>query len=438
LNPDTASTRNAAGRPAPTGAIARLAGARWLGALLALTLAVGAALLLAQVLMEPPASDMRALAAYLTLSGVATVAVGWLALRALDSIVGLSLQTKSFVAAMAGNAIAMLNIIIVAQLMFVSTAHDLRLLFALVAFSAVVTACFTLWFATATARRVDGVASVVRDLAGGDYASRAPADGADQVARLARDVNALAARLDAVDAERAALDAERRELTAAISHDLRTPLASVRAMIEALDDEVVADRAGVRRYYATMRRQIDRLDAMVDDLLELARIDAGEVRLERAPVALAEIIAEIVDAMQAQAAGAGVMLEARIVTPAPLADVDGARIERAIANLVRNAIEHTPPGGRVEVTLSRDGGDAVVGVRDSGDGIDAGDLPHLWTRFYRGDRSRAADGGRGSGLGLAITRGIIESHGGSVAVESAPPAGALFTARVPIAAATRE
>jgi two-component system sensor histidine kinase BaeS len=183
-----------------------------------------------------------------------------------------------------------------------------------------------------------------------------------------------------------------------------------------------------------MRRQIERLDGMIDDLLELAQIDAGAMRLERAPVALAEIIAEIADAMQAQAGRAGVELRTSIEAAIAPIDVDGGRIERAIGNLIRNAIDHTPRGGRVEVTLALDAGHAVVSVRDTGVGIDTHDLPHIWTRFYRADRSRQrANGAGGAGLGLAITRGIIESHGGSVSVESTLAAGSIFTARVPVA-----
>ena len=140
----------------------------WFAAALGLTLAIGAGLLLAQVLMSPPASDIRALAAYLTISGAATMGVGWLALRTADRAVGLSIQIKAFLGAAIGGGVALLNVFIVAQLMFVSTAHDLKLLLALIAFSGVVTVFFSLWVASTIAGRVQLVATGIRALAEGD------------------------------------------------------------------------------------------------------------------------------------------------------------------------------------------------------------------------------------------------------------------------------
>ena len=144
----------------------------WLGAVLALALAIGAGVLLAELLMSPPAGDLRSLAAYLTLSGAGTMGMGWLALRVADSVVGLKIQTKAFLSATIGTGVALLNVFIVAQLMFVSTAHDLRLLVALLVFSAVVTIFFSLWVASTVAGRITRVAGAIRALAGGQYRDR--------------------------------------------------------------------------------------------------------------------------------------------------------------------------------------------------------------------------------------------------------------------------
>ncbi|MEX0786933.1 MAG: HAMP domain-containing sensor histidine kinase [Dehalococcoidia bacterium] len=405
----------------------------WLGPALGLTLAIGAGLLLAQVLMAPPAGDLRSLAAYLTLSGVATLAGGWFALRAADRIVGLPIQFKAFFGATIGNAVALVNVFVVAQLMFVSTSHDLKLLIALLIFSAVVTICFSLWVASTVAGRVEQVGAAIRSLAGGDYTTRLVLAGADEVSDLARDVNSLAGRLQAAEEQRQALDLERRELTAAISHDLRTPLASVRAMVEALDDHVVTDEAEVERYYATIRREIDRLNRMIEDLFELAQLDAGALRLDRRPTALQEIAAEVVDAMQAQAQQAGVALALRVEgEPSELA-LDGARIERATANLVRNALEHTPSGGRIDVSVFARDGQVGLRVADSGEGIQPDDLARIWDRFYRAEpsRRRGPRSADGAGLGLAIVRGVVQAHGGSVSAGSTPGHGATLTALFP-------
>ncbi len=405
----------------------------WLGAALALTMAIGAGILLTEVLMSPPTGDLRSLAAYLTLSGVATMGGGWLALRAADRAVGLAIRTKAFLSSLIATGVALLNVVIVAQFMFVSTSHDLRLLAALVVFSALVTAFFSLLVATTIAGRITVIAAGVRCLAAGDFGARIQIAGGDEVARLAQDVNTLAMRLQAAEEHRTALDRERRELTTAISHDLRTPLASLRAMVEALDDHVVEDPAETKRYYGTMRREIERLSRMIDDLFELAQIDAGALRLNRQTVALQEVAAEVVDAMQAQARRNSVSLTLSVDGDPPGLSLDGARIERAVANLLRNAIEHTPAGGRVDVAIMSANGWMDLRVSDTGDGIDATDLPHVWDRFYRAEKSRrrAAGAADGAGLGLAIVRGIVEAHGGTVDVVSSPGKRTTFTVRLP-------
>jgi signal transduction histidine kinase len=406
----------------------------WLRTTVALLLAVGCGLVLARLLLAPPAGDMRVLAAYLALSGTATVAGGWLAMRAIDRAGGLSIRAQSVFTALTGTAVSLMNVLIVAQLMFVSTAHDLRLLFVLIGFGAAVTVIFSLWVGSTTASRLQAIAESIGALASGDYAERAPVSGADEVSSLARDLNALAAKLQSVEAERAAVDLERRELTAAISHDLRTPLASIRAMVEALDDEVVTEPDEVRRYHVTMRREIDRLSRMIDDLFELAQIDAGAVRLERTPISLHEVVSEVADAMEPQARQRSIDLMAVLDASPAVVAADGSRIERAVANVIRNAIEHTPEGGRVRVELRAAGSGAEVRVTDTGEGIAAAEMAHIWERFYRGSKSRtrAPGGADGAGLGLAITRGIIESHGGSVGASSVHGEGTTITLCLPL------
>ena len=405
----------------------------WLGAALALALAITAAVLLCRLLIAPPAGDLRALALYLTLSGTATLAGGGLAMRLADRATGVTIQTKAFLGAVIGSGVALLNVFISAQLMFLSTAHDLKLLVALLVFSGIITVFFGLWVASTLAGRLGAVTAGITALAAGDYAARVTVPGGDQVARLARDVNELAHRLQTAEEQRATLERERRELTAAISHDLRTPLASMRAMVEALDDGVVHGPDEVARYYATIRREIERLSRLIDDLFELAQIDAGALRLELRPVALQEVAAEVVDAMQAQARRHDVALSLHVDGTPPEIPLDGARMERAVANLVRNALEHTPAGGHIEVRVAAETGAVALRVSDSGEGIDPADLPHIWHRFYRAEKSRHrnARGADGAGLGLAIVRGIVEAHGGTVDVRSSPGQGAAFTVRLP-------
>jgi signal transduction histidine kinase len=261
----------------------------------------------------------------------------------------------------------------------------------------------------------------------------AKVEGSDEVAVLARDVNGLARRLAEAQAQRDTLDGERRELTAAISHDLRTPLSTIRAMVDALDDGVVSDPAGMKRYFATIRRDVERLNRMIDDLFELAQIDAGALRLQRDHVALHEIVGDVVSAMRPRAEKAGLTLDLEIAGETSAALLDGDRLERAIANLLRNAVEHTPSGGRISVSVAGTDGHVSLQVADTGEGIAPAELQHIWTRFYRAERSRArgdADSD-GAGLGLAITRGIVEAHGGTVTVASELDSGTTFTLTIP-------
>jgi len=402
-------------------------------AVLALALAIGAAVLLTELTMSPSWAELRKLAIYLALAGVASAGLGWVALRGADRMLGTGLRGRAFLSSVIAGAVALLNVIIVGRLMFVSTEHDLNLLLTLVIFSAVITAFFSFSVAATVAGRIENIATAIRLLAHGAFATRLAPNGNDEVARLSEDVDLLAARLQAADDQRAALDRERRELTAAISHDLRTPLASLRAMTEALNDGIVDEPAEVRRYYATMRREIERLSRMIDDLFELSQLDAGALKLERLPICVQDIAAEVVDAMQAAARLAGVELILNVDSSPPEIEVDGGRIERAIGNLVRNALEHTPGGGRVLVSVAATNGNVDLRVADSGSGIAPSDLPHVWERFYRADTSRGRNGnGDGAGLGLAITRGIVEAHGGSVEAISGGGDGATFVLRLPL------
>ena len=361
---------------------------------------------------------------------------GWLALRAADRALGLALHTRAFLSSVIAGGVALLNVVIVAQFMFVSTSHDLKLLIALLVFSAVVTGFFSLWVATTITGRLGAITGGVRSLAQGEFDTRVEVGGRDEVARLAQDVNTLADRLRAAEEQRAALDRERRELTTAVSHDLRTPLASLRAMVEALDDRVVDDPEEVERYHGTMRREIERLSQMIDDLFEVAQMDSGAVRLNRQPVSVQEIAAEAIDAMQARAHQDDITLRLTVTGSPPQVHLDGTRIERAIANLLRNAMEHTPAGGRVEVSVMAKNGSIDLRVSDTGEGIAAEDLPYIWDRFYRAEKSRRRSGGTndGAGLGLTIVRGIVEAHGGAVHGASSHGHGATFTVRLPIEA----
>ncbi|KAA0021504.1 sensor histidine kinase [Antrihabitans cavernicola] len=237
------------------------------------------------------------------------------------------------------------------------------------------------------------------------------------------------------DQERAA-EQSRRELVAWVSHDLRTPLAGIRAMAEALKDGVVTDHADVARYSDQIVRDAERLNSMVDDLFEMSKINAGALRLTMEPVDLHEIIDEVLAANRLAAERASVRLHAEPPLARVVVSGSDRALGRVLTNLVSNAIAHTPPGGAVEVSAGTDGTHAWTRVDDTGPGIAEHDLPRIFEVAYRGTAARspvASDGlPSGSGLGLAIAAGLVEAHhGGIVALNKEQ--GCRFEVRLPLA-----
>ncbi len=200
------------------------------------------------------------------------------------------------------------------------------------------------------------------------------------------------------------------------------------------DEPIVAEV--VNRYLRhVMQREVDRLGRMVDDLFDLSQIDNGVFALQRQLLPLEEIAAEVVEAMQAQARSQDVELLLEVDGVLPRSMIDGHRIERAIANLLRNALEHTPAKGRIEVGIRHEDQWVALSVSDTGQGIESDQLSRIWQRFYRAEASRARianAGGDGAGLGLAIVRGFVEAHGGQVAAESEARKGSVFSFRLPL------
>jgi signal transduction histidine kinase len=250
----------------------------------------------------------------------------------------------------------------------------------------------------------------------------------------------MAQQLEVAFDRQRALEDGRRELVAAVSHDLRTPLATTRAMVEALTDGVVAEPAEVRRYLGLIHREIQHLSRQIDDLFELSHIESGTLELALASIDVIALADETLAAYEAQARERGVLVECRMPSALPHVLADRVRFQRVLRNLVDNALRHTPAGGLVEVDARLDGAGAVVlSVSDSGPGIASTDRERIFERFYRGERSRSRGEepvapGVGAGLGLAIARGLVEAHGGRIWVETSRLGGASFCVLVPATA----
>jgi signal transduction histidine kinase len=252
-----------------------------------------------------------------------------------------------------------------------------------------------------------------------------------ELAGLSQELAAVHERLGRARAREQALEASRRELVAWVSHDLRTPLAGLRAMAEALEDEVLTDPREISRYHTQIRVETDHLAAMIDDLFQLSKIHAGTLRLSPRLVGLEDLIAEVAASTEPVARAKGVRLTGA-AAPGMAVLIDQAEFGRAVRNLVTNAIRHTPRDGTIEMLGTIQGGLACVSVSDECGGIPPGDLPRVFDVAFRGESARTPDPSGGAGLGLSIARGIVEAHSGKISVRNTGP-GCQFVISLPLA-----
>ena len=226
----------------------------------------------------------------------------------------------------------------------------------------------------------------------------------------------LAVRQSMEERMRRQVEEARRGLVAAASHDLRTPLASLRLLVEAIDDGVAGEDRD--RYLAEIRTHVAVLSDLIDDLFELSRIEAGDISWTMRQVELGDLIGDTVAAFRTSAEERGVHLAAELPGPGVRAEADAEKVQRVLFNLIQNAIRHTPADGSVTVRAKGGPRGVEVEVTDSGEGIPAGENQRVFEAFYRGDSARGEDG---AGLGLAISRAIVEAHGGRIWLEDADP-----------------
>jgi signal transduction histidine kinase len=239
-------------------------------------------------------------------------------------------------------------------------------------------------------------------------------------------VTAVAARRQEVAERQRLAEAQRRDLMIAVSHDLRTPLAGLRAMAEAIDDGVVEDAATLRRYVAEMRRAVDALVVLVDDLFELVQIDAGAIAAETERARIADVVSSALAACDPQALGKGLAVETRLNGAGEASC--SPRVTRVVQNLLQNAIRHTPPDGTVRIEARMLGDGVELAVEDTGEGIPPEALDLVFDPFWRGDSARS---GSGTGLGLALAKRIVDALGGEITVESHPARGSRFAVLLP-------
>jgi signal transduction histidine kinase len=274
-------------------------------------------------------------------------------------------------------------------------------------------------------------------IADGELDVELPASQVSEVARVSAAFTAMSAALRDSLAQQAALEQDRRLFIAAIAHDLRTPLFALRGYLEGLEKGIATTPEQVARYIAVCRDKAAALERLIADLFAYARTEYLDQTPHPEPLELGALIEDTVTSMRPRADGKGVALLLQPPTaPVPL-EGDGHLLVRAVENLLDNALRHTPPGGAVRVDWRGDADQVRFTVADSGPGIAAQDLPHVFEPLYRGERSRNRRTG-GAGLGLTIARRILQAHGGELAAANAPGGGALFTGTLPAADPRRD
>jgi len=299
--------------------------------------------------------------------------------------------------------------------------HDDVKILAVAAASASTALAAALLLGAGIARRIRGLETAAGELSSGELAARAPTQGPRELAHVGESFNAMAANIEAL------FDA-RRQLVAWASHDLRTPVASIQAMLEAVEDGL----ASIDEYMPALRQQTLTLAALIDDLFELARIDAGALTLELREAQLPQLVFHCVSGLEAEARARQVHLESQLDDALPDVRCAPEHLQRVLLNLVTNALRHTPSDGSVFVRARQHTGELEVSVEDTGVGLSSEAQQRMFERFWREDASRTRASG-GAGLGLAIARGFVEAQGGRIWAENRPGGGARFAFTLPLA-----
>ena len=386
-------------------------------------------LLLTTLLLKPPTGDLIALATFLSISGGITVLLGLAAPRmGLTSWVR-SMRARLVVLSLLTAILALVNVGFTALLMFLSP-HDLALLAGLLGFSLGMAIFVAFTYSASTTRSIQTLVGAVRRMSSGRLDARVAVQSRDEVGELAVAFNVMAEQLETSFARERELERARKELISAVSHDLRTPLASIRAMVESMNDGVVTDPETVKTYMRTTLTEVENLSQLVNDLFELSQMDAGVLELHMESASLQDLISDTLESMSLQATAHNLSLNGAVDGELMPLIMDTRRVQRVLYNLVQNSIRYTPPDGTIYIRARDTGVEIQVEVADTGEGIPAQDFPHLFERLYRTDQSRSRVSG-GAGLGLSIARGIVEAHGGRIWAESEVGKGSTFSFTLP-------
>ena len=384
------------------------------------------------VMFDLPGGEVEQLVAFMTMTGLMTslLSFAFYRLRILEWFRSLRWAIWIVIALLV--LMIFLNVWLIARFTFIQN-HYLTLTSLLLIFAGLSALTIGFFASKTMTDRLSQLHRATQALARQDFSVRLDITGNDEIAQLADTFNDMAQKLEEVEEKKRQLEATRRDLTAWVSHDLRTPLASIRVMIEAILDGVVSDEATVGRYLDTSRAEVEHLSHLIDDLFELAQLDVGHLQLDLQQASIRDMISDTLGSMEAKASLRGITLIGEVADDIDLIRMAPDKIQRVLTNLVDNAIKYAEPDDGVTLRAWRAESQLRIDIHNGGSFIPQSVLPRLFESFYRGEGSRARgdDGARGTGLGLAIARGFIEAHGGSIWANSSEDRGTTFSLSLP-------
>lgn len=379
------------------------------------------------LLLKPPMGEIIQLFSALSTSAILSLLIGFVAIFFVARVSPSLLLTLTLAYIWTAILIIM-NVWNGARLMFFNLDHDLPLAISLLVFASILAAAFGMAVTLRVVGDLRELSFSAQNIAAGNLSIRADVYGRDEVSRVAKSFNEMAEKLEEAEEVRAELNQLRKDLVSWTSHDLRTPLTSMRAMVEAMRDELVTDPEMMMRYHQSILKDIEALNTLMDDLFEYSQLESGGLKIHRDYVSLSGLIGSLLEQFRGIADQKGIHLASVVPSDVDPVLIDQPLMERVFSNLLINACRHTPEGGTVGIDIERDQTTDFVTVKiwDTGSGFEQKDLPHVFEQFYRGEeaRSRAKGGG---GLGLAIAKSIVEGHGGEIRAGNRPKGGAELT-----------
>jgi signal transduction histidine kinase len=401
----------------------------FLSAVIAVVLAVAIVI----VIMDPPARDVQLLVAFMGGTAAVTLVVAYVVqkLRLVDRFPSLRLVIPVTIILTA--TLLVFNVWVTARLMFISD-HDFYLTTALLIFASLVATSFGMFLTTHITQRLSLLSHAAEFLARGQFDKRLEIKGSDEIAQLAKTFNWMTESLEKLDEQKRAIDQTRRDLIAWVSHDLRTPLSTIRVMLEAIQDGVVDDQTTRDRYVENSLKEIEHLSRLINDLFELAKLDTGHVEMNFQSASVRDLISDTLSVMSAQAKHRGVNLSAEVSENIDMVYMDAHKVQQVLYNLLDNAVRYTPEEGDVQIKVRLSGKNVQIDIRNSGIVIEDEHLPHIFDSFYRIEKSRKLekDGRRSTGLGLTIAQRFVEAHQGRIWAESSEEKGTVFSFTLPV------